>query len=238
MTMMGDGRQSKARSMSDKAYETLREAIVSCELAPGTWIKASELSESLGLGRTPTMQALQRLEAAGFARPVKRKGWQVTPMTLQSVQDILEAFELTAPSLVVLIIRNATDEQIATFAELVTTTAPGGRPASELNPDLMKAAPIRYLVQICGNPVMTEMALPLATHVERVFRFGLLHDNFLDRAHVRWRSAFFEALAARDEKRAREAVLKVIHVGASELYRILQAAESIRSVPLHIERAS
>lgn len=236
--MNGDGRQSKAQSMSDKAYETLREAIVSCELAPGTWIKASELSESLGLGRTPTMQALQRLEADGFARPVKRKGWQVTPMTLQSVQDILEAFELTAPSLVVLIIRNATDEQIATAAELVTTTAPGGRPASALNPDMMKAAPIRYLVQICGNPVMTEMTLPLATHVERVFRFGLLHDNFLDRTHVRWRSAFFDALAARDEKRAREAVLKVIHVGATEIYRILQGAESIRSVPLHIERAS
>lgn len=177
------------------------------------------------------------MEADGFARPVKRKGWQVTPMTLQSVQDILEAFELTAPSLVVLIIRNATDEQIATFAELVTT-APGDSPASGLNPDLMKAAPIRYLVQICGNPVMTEMALPLATHVERVLRFGLLHDNFLDRAHVRWRSAFLDALAARDEKRAGEEVLKVIHVGAAELYRILQAAESIRSVPLHIERAS
>ncbi|KUN83335.1 GntR family transcriptional regulator [Streptomyces griseoruber] len=238
MTTMGDGSQSKARPMSDKAYETLRDAIVSCELAPGTWIKAAELSESLGLGRTPTMQALQRLEAAGFARPVKRKGWQVTPMTLQNVHDILEAFELTAPSLVVLIIRNATDEQIATFAELVTASSPADRSASALSPDLMKAAPIRYLVQMCGNPVMTEMALPLATHVERVFRFGLLHDNFLDRVHVRWRSAFLEALAARDEKRAREALLKVIHVGAAELHRILQGAESIRSVPLNVERAS
>ncbi|MFF5147610.1 GntR family transcriptional regulator [Streptomyces sp. NPDC013157] len=237
MTMMGDGRQSKARSMSDKAYETLREAIVSCELAPGTWIKAAELSESLGLGRTPTMQALQRLEAAGFVRPVKRKGWQVTPMTLQRVHDIVEAFELTAPSLVVLIIRNATDEQIAALGEKVIRSAPG-RPAIEVKPDL-KAAPVRYLVQICGNPVMTEMVLPLATHMERVLSFGLLHDdNLLDPTYVRWRNVLLDAMAARDEKRAREAVLKVIHVGATEINRILQGAESIRSVPLHIERAS
>ncbi|CAM5350780.1 GntR family transcriptional regulator [Streptomyces aurantiogriseus] len=237
MMMKGDDRQSKARPMSDKAYETLREAIVSCELAPGAWIKASELAESLGLGRTPTMQALQRLEAAGFVRPVKRKGWQVTPMTLQSVQDILEAFELTAPSLVVLIIRNATDEQIATLGEKVIRSAPG-RPATEVKPDL-KAAPIRYLVQICGNPVMTEMVLPLATHMERVLSFGLLHDdNFLDPAYVRWRNVLLDAMAARDEKRAREAVLKVIHVGATEINRILQGAQSIRSVPLNIERAS
>ncbi|GKQ39146.1 GntR family transcriptional regulator [Streptomyces sp. A012304] len=232
----GNGSQGKARPMSDKAYETLLEAVVSCELVPGAWIKASELSESLGLGRTPTMQALQRLEAAGFARPVKRKGWQVAPVTLQSVHDILEAFELTAPGLVTLVVRNATDEQIATLGQLVTAWAPG-RPPSETMPDL-KAAPIRYLAHICGNPMMTEMALPLATHVERVLNFGLLQDNFLDSAYVRWRNVFLEAAAARDEKRAREAVLKVIHVGGAEVNRILQGAQSIRSVPLHIERAS
>ncbi|MBO4252334.1 GntR family transcriptional regulator [Streptomyces griseorubiginosus] len=232
----GSGRQTQAQSMSDKAFETLRDAIVRCELAPGAWIKASELSESLGLGRTPTMQALQRLEAAGFTRPVKRKGWQVTPVTLQSVHDILEAFEMTAPGLVALIIRNASDEQVATLGEMLTKWVPG-RPASEVKPDVT-VAPIRYAVQICGNPVITGMSLPLATHVERVFNFGMLQDHFMDPVYVRRRSAFLEAMAARDEKRAPEAFLKVLHVGAAELNRILQSAQSIRSVPLRIEHVS
>jgi hypothetical protein len=86
---------------------------------------------------------------------------------------------------------------------------------------------------------MAEMVLPLATHMERVLNFGLLQDNnFLDAAYVRWRNILLDAMAIRDEKRAREAVLKVIHVGATEINRILQGAQSIRSVPLHIERAS
>lgn len=222
--------------MSDKAYETLRDAIVRCELAPGAWIKASELSESLGLGRTPTMQALQRLEAAGFARPVKRKGWQVTPITLQSVHDILEAFQLTAPGLVTLLIRNATDEEIARLGELVMTWAPG-RPPSEAIPD-PKAAPIRYLVQICGNPMMAEMALPLVTHVERVLNFGLLQEYLVGPNYVHWRNVLLDACAVRDEKRARKAVVNVIQNGTTGVIQLLQGAQSIRSVPLQIERAS
>lgn len=232
----GESTSNKARPMSNKAYETLRESIVRCELAPGTWIKASELSELLGLGRTPTIQALQRLEAAGFTRPVKRKGWQVTPVTLQHVHDILETFELTAPGLVALVTRNATDEQISALRELVLTWAPG-RPASEAIPDF-KANPVRHLVQICGNPVMTELALPLAAHVERVLNFGLRQRELFDTAYIRWRDAAFDAMAARDGKRAREAILELIHLGSTEIYRILQETQSIRSVPLHIERAS
>src|SRR5437879_140022 len=100
---------SKARPMSDKAYEALHGAIVRCELAPGTWMKAADVSELLGVGRTPTIQALLRLEAAGFTRPAKRKGWQVTPVTLQSVHDILEAFRVVAPGMAALVVRNATD---------------------------------------------------------------------------------------------------------------------------------
>ncbi|MBO4252324.1 GntR family transcriptional regulator [Streptomyces griseorubiginosus] len=232
----GKSASNKARPMSEKAYETLREGIVRCELAPGTWIKASELSEQLGLGRTPTIQALQRLEAAGFTRPVKRKGWQVTPVTLQHVHDILETFELTAPGLVTLVTRNATDEQIAALRELVTSWAPG-RPASEARPDF-RANPFRYLVQICHNPVMTELAMPLAAHVERILNFGLRQHEPLDTAYVRWRDAAFEAMVARDGVRAGEAILELIRLGSTEIYRILRESQAIRSVPLQIERAS
>ncbi|MFD5537455.1 GntR family transcriptional regulator [Streptomyces sp. NPDC127079] len=232
----GTNTSNKARPMSDKAYETLRESIVHCELAPGTWIKASELSELLGLGRTPTIQALQRLEAAGFTRPVKRKGWQVTPVTLQHVHDTLETFELTTPGLVALVTRNATDEQIATLCELILTWAPG-RPLSEAVPDF-KANPVRYLVQICGNPVMVELTLPLAAHVERVLNFGLRQHGPVDTAYLRWRDAAFDAMSTRDGKRAQKAILELVQLGSTEIHRILQESQSIRSVPLHIERAS
>jgi len=40
-------------SLADKAYQAIRELIVSLELAPGAVIDEPELMERLGIGRTP-----------------------------------------------------------------------------------------------------------------------------------------------------------------------------------------
>jgi DNA-binding GntR family transcriptional regulator len=222
--------------MSDKAFEALYGAIVRCQLPPGMWLKASEVSELLGVGRTPTIQALQRLEAAGFTRPVKRKGWQVAPLTLQSVHDIFEAFRLTAPGLAMLIVRNASDEQIDTLRELMLAWTPGGT-ASESEPNF-NIEPVRYFIEICGNNVMTEMARGMAAHFERVINFGLRQGRFVDAAYYRWSTATIDAIAARDERRARDSTFKLIEASESEINRILQAAHSIRSIPIQLDRVS
>lgn len=227
---------SKARPMSDKAFDALYDAIVSCELAPGTWMKASEISEFLEVGRTPTVRALMRLEEAGFTRPAKRKGWQVTPVTLQGVHDIIDVFRVLAPGLAVLIIRNASDHQIDALREMTYRWAPAD-PESE-RPSDFGFGPIRYYVDICGNPMMAEMARGAAAHHERVVNFGLRHGEFIDSRFARWRDIHLDALTNRDEKRARDSMQKLIDVEESELNRILQGTRSIRSIPIRAERAS
>jgi DNA-binding GntR family transcriptional regulator len=227
---------SIARPMSDKAYLALHAAIVSCELAPGSWVKAAEVADFLGVGRTPTIQALLRLEAAGFTRPTKRKGWQVTEITLQSIHDILEAFRVVAPGMAELVVRNATDEQIAAFSALQDAWAPG-QPPEEVPPDLA-VHPVQHFVEICGNPVLIEMARGLAAHFERVMNFGLRQGTFVGGPYVKWRDVTLDALAARDEKRARAAILKLLDNGEVELSRILQNTQSIRSIAITIDRAS
>ena len=227
---------SRARPLTVRAYDQLFTAIVRCDLAPGTWMKASEFSELLGVGRSPTVQALGRLEEAGFARPVKRKGWQVAPVTLQGVRDILEAWRLVAPSLTVLTIRNATDEQISILRKRETDWGPGYQIA-ESAPNL-DAAPFQYFAEICGNPFMAEATRGLLAHVERVMNFALRQGSFVDAAYNRWRDAVFDAMEARAEKRASHAIVRLIGVGESELFRILQGTDSVLSTPLGSERAS
>jgi hypothetical protein len=141
-----------------------------------------------------------------------------------------------APGLAVLIIRNASDQQIKAMRELPYKWAPG-LPGSEAQPDF-RTGPVRYYIEICGNPVVAEMVGGLAAHHERVLNFGLRHGRFVDASYVRWREVHFDALAARDEKRARDSILKLIDVSESDLNRILQGAHSIRFVPLFIERVS
>ena len=52
---------STPERLADRAYRMLEEMIVTLQLPPGSTWSAIALSERLGIGRTPVLQALQRL---------------------------------------------------------------------------------------------------------------------------------------------------------------------------------
>ncbi|MBT2519436.1 GntR family transcriptional regulator [Arthrobacter sp. ISL-28] len=54
------------RLMSGEAYDRIRAAIVTGDLAPGERVKDSELAERMGLSRTPVREALARLADMGL----------------------------------------------------------------------------------------------------------------------------------------------------------------------------
>ena len=62
------------RSLSDQAYEGLEEMIVTLRLEAGAVLSEAELSEKLGIGRTPIREALQRLAREGLVLILPRKG--------------------------------------------------------------------------------------------------------------------------------------------------------------------
>lgn len=75
---------------SAAAYETLREAIVHGQLAPGARIVETEVTKRLGISRTPVRAALQRLQQEGYivsvggaiSRP------QVAPLTREDAKEL------------------------------------------------------------------------------------------------------------------------------------------------------
>jgi DNA-binding GntR family transcriptional regulator len=222
-----------AASQADQAYHLLFEAVIRCELAPDAWVTAAHCAELFGAGRTPTIQALSRLETSGFARPVKRKGWQITPLTMQGTTDILEAFSWTAPALAILAARNASDEQLQTLQALAATWPVSGAGVAPAD-----STPIRYLARICGNPIRAEMSHGLTAHVERLFCFATMQDAHVDESFTTARDVALSAITARDERVIPEAMREFVAAGESEVMRILQSTGSLRSVSLNINRAS
>ena len=49
-------------SLRARVYQSLQDAIVSGELAPGQRLRDQDLAARLGVSRTPVREALQRLE--------------------------------------------------------------------------------------------------------------------------------------------------------------------------------
>src|SRR6266508_2983116 len=74
-----------------RAYERLRELIVSGRLAPGSRIIESDIAERLGVSRTPARSALHRLQQEGYITGVARgtePRLTVAPLTQDDARDL------------------------------------------------------------------------------------------------------------------------------------------------------
>jgi len=80
-------------SRPEQVYRRLRDLIVQASLAPGSRIVETEISERLGVSRTPVREALQRLQQEGFvtsAPGAQQSRLTVSPLTLADVHELLD----------------------------------------------------------------------------------------------------------------------------------------------------
>ncbi len=75
---------------SEFAYDQLEKMITFRELKPGSMVSEKQLSEQLGVGRTPVREALQRLSYERMVEIHPRRGIQIPQISLESQLKILE----------------------------------------------------------------------------------------------------------------------------------------------------
>lgn len=106
-------------SLSDRAYKMLKNEILMLDLKPGQMLNEEELSERLGISRTPLRGALQRLDFESLVKIVPSKGTYVTELSIDYFLDLFalrEAIEILSVKLAAL---NRTDEQLKEIKSLV-----------------------------------------------------------------------------------------------------------------------
>lgn len=87
--MRGNG-ALQLRSLREQVYEYLRDAINRGELHAGSFLDLKELSESLGISKTPLRDALIQLETEGFVSILPRRGVVVNELSQSDIRDIYE----------------------------------------------------------------------------------------------------------------------------------------------------
>ena len=76
--------------LRDVVFNTLRQAILKGELAPGERLMEIQLAEKLGVSRTPIREAIRKLELEGLVLMIPRKGAEVARISEKSLRDVLE----------------------------------------------------------------------------------------------------------------------------------------------------
>jgi DNA-binding GntR family transcriptional regulator len=80
----------EVRSLREQVYEYLRNEMVHGRLEPGSFINLNDISQRLGISKTPLRDALIQLECEGFVSILPRRGVLVKKLTIEDVRNILE----------------------------------------------------------------------------------------------------------------------------------------------------
>lgn len=78
-----------SRSISDQVYEFLKERIVTSDIRPGSRLLQAKLAEELQVSRMPIREAFHRLQQAGFVERVPQGGVRVSPLSSQTINEVL-----------------------------------------------------------------------------------------------------------------------------------------------------
>ncbi|MDF2821503.1 MAG: GntR family transcriptional regulator [Clostridiales bacterium] len=76
--------------LRDVVFNTLRQAILKGELAPGERLMEKQLADRMGVSRTPIREAIRKLELEGLVVMIARKGAEVARITEKDLKDVLE----------------------------------------------------------------------------------------------------------------------------------------------------
>jgi DNA-binding GntR family transcriptional regulator len=85
--------QTRPRTKQAFVYQTLREAIMQCGLAPGARLVIDELARRLNVSAIPVREALHLLTSEGLVVNVPHVGATVAPITRNSVLDVFTILE-------------------------------------------------------------------------------------------------------------------------------------------------
>ncbi|CAL9311011.1 MULTISPECIES: GntR family transcriptional regulator [unclassified Streptomyces] len=98
--------------LRDQVAHALRAALISGELQPGRVYSAPALAADFGISATPVREAMLDLAREGLVEPVRNKGFRVTEVSEQDLDQYSELRALIEVPTVGAVTRSATREQL------------------------------------------------------------------------------------------------------------------------------
>jgi DNA-binding GntR family transcriptional regulator len=86
-----EGSNRGHRTLAEKAFDTLHQAILTGQLRPGARLPIEELADVLEMSPMPIREAVRRLDAAGLVENIPHRGARVTELSITDLAEVYEA---------------------------------------------------------------------------------------------------------------------------------------------------
>ena len=213
------GRLAGAGSAASRVYSYVKQRLLDGTFAGGALLSENELSQQLGLSRTPVRQAFVQLEAEGLLELYPKRGALVVPIAASEVEDVFEARMLVeehcarrAPTAA----RPLVEELEAAIAEQERAVADdtGGFAAADRRFH-------RAIVHAAGNAILTRLYDALRDRQQRIAAAAVARDPAGAKRFIADHREIVAAIAQGDGDRACALV-------ADHLRRAREAARGAR----------
>ena len=195
-------------SLRDRAYAALRQMITEADIyahADEIRLDEKQLSQQLGVSRTPIREAITLLEQEGFLRTEPRRGIFIVRKTKKQIIELIEMWAALESMAARLATVNATDEEIAGLRRIFDefrTEAPANHleEYSDANIAFHQA-----IIRLSGSHLMGKTIENLFIHVRAIRRLTISQSDRASRSivdHMR----IIEALERRDTELAERLV--------------------------------
>jgi GntR family transcriptional regulator, rspAB operon transcriptional repressor len=213
-------KENMNESLSEQAYQLIKQDIVSCTLKPGQLIAQSELTAKYDVGITPIREALRQLAQEGFVQSVPRLGYIVSLITVKDVEEIFEMRLILEVAAVRLAVINASDAQLANLSEDADFTYTFKDTHSYIE-FLKQNARFHYQIAwISGNKRLADAIEKTLNELNRVFHLGLDYRDSAEEMHqdhtqlayalTRRNAVQAEEIIRGEIERSRQRVLKAL----------------------------
>jgi DNA-binding GntR family transcriptional regulator len=213
-------------ALHELARDRLRSLIVRGDLAPGVALQETQLSEELGISRTPLREALKLLAAEGLLELRSNRSAQIAPLRQNEIDEIFEvisAIEGIAAQLAASRITNQELKRLTQLQERMEVHHDSGKLEEyfKINQEIHG-----FIVACAKNGVLQSTHDTLLARAERARFFALSSRTRWDDS-VREHRQILKALKARDPEAASRALTQhVLRTG-----RAVSEQLRLREVP-------
>ncbi len=220
ISALGQAQNRPPALLADRAYEELRDRLVTLQIKPGEPIDEDQLGRELEMGRTPIREAIKRLALENLVTVFPRRGTfaaEINITDLAHITDVRQALEGQAAYRAA---ERITDAQQAELTQLLDELC-ASRGSDDM-PALMEldTRVHRFIYRLSGNPFLEETLYRYFNLSLRIWYLVIDRlPHMFQRVHEH--EPLLEAIAARDPELAREIVAGHVATFESEIRSVL-----------------
>lgn len=195
---------AKPQSFKQHAYEEIKNAIINHSIPQGKVLFERNLSDMLGISRTPLRSALQMLELEGWLTSEPRKGVFINKIAEKDVIDVIQLRRANESLVVEIMVPVITDEEVEKLESIFANQA------QHLADDklfiLIDKDFHMYMAELTGNKRLIQLMHTLSDQM-RWFGIMALHSTERKERTMEEHRSIIESIKNRDVELAKKAVI-------------------------------